>query len=69
MDYLDENGVPVLAKEYKEYINNNINLPLEKLSTSEMDAMLTADNVGKVYIYKGTNGTYTNGNMYIVEEV
>lgn len=45
--------------------------PIEVATASEMDALLTTNNVGKIYLYKGvTNETYTNGELYqVVEEV
>lgn len=42
--------------------------PVEVLTSSEMDALLVADNVGKIYKFVGeTDSTYTNGSIYIVE--
>ena len=69
MECIDENGLPILTEEYQEYINNNVNLPVEVYSTAEMNSKLNANNVGKVYIYRGITDTYINGNIYIVEEV
>ena len=41
--------------------------PIEISTDSEMEAVLTSDNVGKVYKFTGTSDTYTNGDLYIVE--
>ena len=42
----------------------------EEISTAaEMDNLLVSANIGKVYLYTGTTtATYTNGNLYLVEE-
>lgn len=48
---------------------NNQNSITEIYSASEMDALLIPENVGKYYKYVGeTNDTYTNGEIYCVEE-
>lgn len=41
--------------------------PIEISTDAEMEAVLTSDNVGKVYRFTGTSDTYTNGDLYIVE--
>ena len=41
--------------------------PIEISTDAGMEAVLTSDNVGKVYKFTGTTGTYTNGDLYIVE--
>ena len=41
--------------------------PIEISTDAGMEAVLTSDNVGKVYKFTGTSGTYTNGELYIVE--
>ena len=41
--------------------------PIEISTDAEMEAVLTSDNVGKVYKFTGTSDTYTNGDLYIVE--
>lgn len=47
----------------------NTNSVSEISSASEMDALLIPENVGKYYKYVGeTNDTYTNGEIYCVEE-
>ena len=42
--------------------------PIEISTDAEMEAVLTSDNVGKVYKFTGTADTYTNGYLDIVEE-
>ena len=41
--------------------------PIEISTDAGMEAVLTSNNVGKVYKFTGTSGTYTNGDLYIVE--
>lgn len=41
--------------------------PIEISTDAGMEAVLTSDNVGKVYKFTGTTGTYTNGDLYVVE--
>lgn len=41
--------------------------PIEISIDAGMEAVLTNDNVGKVYKFTGTTGTYINGDLYIVE--
>ena len=42
--------------------------PVEIYTESEMDALLVADNVGKIYKFVGNNGKYMTNAIYIVEE-
>ena len=42
-------------------------VPIEISTDAGMEAVLTSDNVGKVYKFTGTSDTYTNGDLYIVE--
>ena len=44
-----------------------LSVPIEISTDAEMEAVLTSDNVGKVYKFTGTSDTYTNGDLYIVE--
>ena len=44
-----------------------LSVPIEISTDAEMEAVLTSDNVGKVYKFTGTTGTYTNGDLYVVE--
>ena len=41
--------------------------PIEISTDAGMEAVLTNNNVGKVYKFTGTSDTYTNGDLYIVE--
>lgn len=44
--------------------------PIEIDNETDMNAVLIAANVGKVYLYTGTTtSNYTNGDIYIVEEI
>lgn len=43
-------------------------LPNEVATEAEMNALLTTAEVGSVYKYIGTTGTYENGALYVVEE-
>ena len=44
-----------------------LSVPIEISTDAGIEAVLTSDNVGKVYKFTGTTGTYTNGDLYIVE--
>ena len=44
-----------------------LSVPVEISTDAEMEAVLTSDNVGKVYKFTGTSDTYTNGDLYVVE--
>lgn len=41
--------------------------PIEISTDAGMEAVLISENVGKVYKFTGTTGTYVNGDLYIVE--
>jgi len=41
----------------------------EVSTEAEMTTKLVAENIGKAYKFTGTTGTYTNGDIYVVEEV
>ena len=41
--------------------------PIEISTNAGMEAVLTSNNVGKVYKFTGISDTYTNGDLYIVE--
>ena len=43
-------------------------LPIEVATEDEMNALLETAEVGAVYKYTGTTGTYENGALYVVEE-
>ena len=53
--------------DYWEKLNIADSTPIEISTDAEMEAVLTSDNVGKVYKFTGTTGTYTNGDLYVVE--
>lgn len=42
-------------------------IPIEISTDAGMEAVLTSNNVGKVYKFTGTSSTYTNGDLYVVE--
>ena len=42
-------------------------LPIEVATESEMTTLLTTAEVGSVYKYTGTTGTYESGALYVVE--
>lgn len=44
-------------------------LPIEVSTEAEMTALLTSGEVGGVYKYIGTTGTYENGALYMLEEL
>lgn len=43
-------------------------LPIEVATEAEMTALLESGEVGGVYKYTGTTGTYENGALYVLEE-
>ena len=66
-----DNNVPT-TKLLKDYVEARItalklSVPIEISTDAEMEAVLTSDNVGKVYKFTGTSDTYTNGDLYVVE--
>ena len=44
-----------------------LSVPIEISTDAGMEAVLTSDNVGKVYKFTGTSDTYINGDLYVVE--
>lgn len=42
-------------------------IPIEVSTEAEMTALLTSGEVGGVYKYTGTTGTYENGALYVLE--
>lgn len=69
--------MPTLTGPVKSIISNGINIPLvsnagepiEVSTSAEMDALLVAANVGKIYLFTGTtDANYTNGQLYRVKE-
>lgn len=70
MAYVDEIGLAKTSDVLKTYIDDKVNVPQQIATASDMDSLLIAENVGKVYIYTGTtNVSYTQGDIYIVEVV
>ena len=80
-DDLETNVIPAMVDE--RYINRDFATSqevaaifgldvsdIEDVATaSEMDALLTAENVGRTYRYTGTtDDSYVNGDLYRVEE-
>lgn len=73
----DTTGIKLLTKD--KFCDDDINVtlsnailgsPIELATSEEMEAVLVAENVGKIYKYIGeTNETFTNGNLYQVMEV
>lgn len=60
------------TEDVTNYASANVNVPqgepIEISTSAGMDAVLIADNVGKVYKFTGTtDSTYTNGDLYEVE--
>lgn len=66
-----ENGTKYAPSgKFWDTINISVpqNVPQEVATASEMDALLVAENVGKVYKFTGTtDDSYTNGDLYVVE--
>ena len=63
MAYINGKKVLTIVK----HIGTSSGTPIETSTNDEMAAVLTADNVGKIYLYTGeTNETYTNGHLYQV---
>ena len=70
---MDESGTKTVKTSGK-YCEDDISViysggsvPIEISTDEEMEAVLTSDNVGKVYKFIGTSDTYINGDLYIVE--
>lgn len=68
---LIKNGKAYINKEGKVLsINGSGGTPIELSTSAEMESVLVAENIGKIYKYVGeTNETFTNGNLYQVLEV
>ena len=67
-DMLDQNMFPLRINVNVQSISSGV--PVEVATASEMDALLVTDNIGKIYKYTGvSNDTYTNGNLYIIENM
>lgn len=61
-----ETDVVIEAPEPAEISDSS--LPIEVSTEAEMTALLTSGEVGGVYKYTGTTGTYENGALYVLEE-
>lgn len=69
---ITENGEYLPSAGYDGFLKvianvENSPLPIEVSTEEEMTALLTAENVGGVYKFTGTTGTYENGALYVVE--
>lgn len=58
----DRSGTPIIGTA-----EANSALPIEVATEAEMTALLTSGEVGGVYKYTGTTGTYENGALYVLE--
>ena len=43
-------------------------VPRQIADESEMDEFLTSENIGRACMFTGDTDTYTNGDIYVVEE-
>lgn len=70
----DTATLPIASKKMKSDIKITVPesafspLPIEVATEAEMTALLTSGEVGGVYKYTGTTGTYENGALYVLEE-
>ena len=48
-------------------VNVPQSVPEPVATDTEMDAKLVVENEGKAYLFTGTTGKYTQGNIYVVE--
>lgn len=65
-----ENGTfsPATGKYWKgATVNVPQSIPEPVATEAAMDAKLVAANEGKAYLFTGTTGKYTQGNIYVVE--
>ena len=65
-----ENGTfsPATGKYWKgATVNVPQSVPEPVATDTEMDAKLVAENEGKAYLFTGTTGKFTQGNIYVVE--
>lgn len=59
----DKSGAPIIGTA-----EANSAIPTEVSTEEEMTALLESGEVGGVYKYTGTSGTYENGALYVLEE-
>lgn len=66
----DENFIPSNIKSGVSIfgLTGTNSTPAEVSTEAEMTALLTSGEVGGVYKYTGTTGTYENGALYVLEE-
>lgn len=71
LNWLKVNATKIIVDGYSEVIVNveasDSPLPIEVSTEAEMTALLTSGEVGGVYKYTGTTGTYENGALYVLE--
>jgi len=54
---------------YKKLYSTPEYTPIEISTDAEMASVLVDANIGKTYKFTGATGTYTNGDLYTIEEV
>lgn len=57
------------SDDTEEIVGEDSPLPIEVSTEVEMNALLSTAEVGSIYKYTGTTGTYENGALYVVESV
>lgn len=70
LDFTLKEVTEKLSFEIEAIVEGKSGLPIEVDTSSKMDALLVANNVGKIYKYVGTtDATYKNGELYqVVDE-
>ena len=59
---------PATGKYWKgATVNVPQSVPEPVATETDMDAKLVVENEGKAYLFTGTTGKYTQGNIYVVE--
>lgn len=59
----DRSGTPIIGT-----VEVNSAIPIEVSTEAEMTVLLESGEIGGVYKYTGTTGTYENGALYVLEE-